>query len=418
MAITLASDSLSDASITDGIGAGDLRSAARLWVRHWPTALAASRLYVDRAEVPGLAAEALIGTISMTALGRGPREGVSAFVASAVRELGEDDEPPAVDIHELAEVYASPRLSRAFAELPLSAQQVLREVAHGGSGDEHVEDALTVLQSSYLTSHLGDAPSRECRPTHVSMLAAVEGRTTSGFSGTHWLHMSTCAWCTEAFHEIAFSNLALDALIVPAVLAAPVEAPLPPEVAEPVLAAVVEEEQAAEQPTPHRAGVHVLLSGGRKRLMAAVAVTAAAAVIALVLAQTLGGTDDGTAPTSATGTSEAQPTPEAALTGGSDANILGSTDPERTPSGDPSATVAGPLSIPTPSGSPIATLTPQDDEPDETPSPTPKPTRKPDPTPSAPGTSAAPDPEPTPDPTPSATPTVSCNGLQHLLGFC
>jgi hypothetical protein len=94
MAITLASDALSDAEITDRIGLGDLESAARLWVRHWPTALDAARRYVGPDEVPGLAAEALIGTVSAIAIGRGPREDVHGFVVEAVRELGEDDEPP------------------------------------------------------------------------------------------------------------------------------------------------------------------------------------------------------------------------------------------------------------------------------------------------------------------------------------
>ena len=78
MAITLASDALSDAEITDGIGQGDLEAAARLWVRHWPTALTAAREYVGPDEVPGLAAEALIATVSAIAIGRGPRENVSA----------------------------------------------------------------------------------------------------------------------------------------------------------------------------------------------------------------------------------------------------------------------------------------------------------------------------------------------------
>ncbi|RYJ05273.1 MAG: hypothetical protein EON52_12430, partial [Actinomycetales bacterium] len=294
MAITLASDSLSDASVTDGIGRGDLAAAARLWVRHWPTALASARLYVDRPEVPGLAAEALIGTISMTALGRGPREDVAGFVASAVRELGEDDEPPAIDISELDEVYPSPRMTRSFAALDLVDQEELRDVAAGAAVNADSLRALTVLQSSYLTSHLDESPSRDCRPTHLALLGAAEGTSAEGFAATHWVHMSTCAWCTEAFHELAFSNKALTSLISPAVfVAAVVDVPLAPlaeEVAEPVLAAVVDEEAEPVEPvdepaSEHRAGVHAVLRGGRNRVLLAAGFTAAVALVAVVISQ-------------------------------------------------------------------------------------------------------------------------------------
>ena len=116
MAITLASDAISDAEITDAIGLGDLEAAARLWVRHWPTALEAARQYVDRDEVPGLAAEALISTVSAIAIGRGPREDVRGFVLDAVRELGEDDTPPTPG-PDHPPVFVSPMMTHAFSEL-------------------------------------------------------------------------------------------------------------------------------------------------------------------------------------------------------------------------------------------------------------------------------------------------------------
>lgn len=400
MAITLASDSLSDASVTDGIGRGDLAAAARLWVRLWPTALASARLYVDRPEVPGLAAEALIGTISMTALGRGPREDVAGFVAAAVRELGEDDEPPAIDVADLPAIFISPRLTRSFAALPASAQEELR---NPDAADDHAVHALTVLQTSYLTTHLDEAPSRECKPTHIALLTAAEGRRTDGFAANNWLHMSTCAWCTEAFHELAFSNTALPALIAPAVFVTEVEVPLAPlevEVAEPVLAAVAEEE--TEEVTPHRAGVHAVLRGGRNRILVAAAFTAAVALLAVVISQNLSGTDDGTAPSAVT---SAQPSAEPTSTDGTDAHGFGGT--LESPGALPTASVAGPLEIASPSATPEA---------ETSATPKPKPTKKPSPTPSAPATSAPPSPDPTP--TPSTSPTPACNPLQHLLGFC
>lgn len=400
MAITLAHDSLSDAEVTDGIGRGDLASAARLWVRHWSTALSTARLYVERAEVPGLAAEALIGTISMTALGRGPREDVAGFVTSAVRELGEDDEPVVLDTDAFPDVYVSPRLTRSFADLHAEDQELLRDLAFGVPRDEQTARALTVLQTSYLTGHLDEAPTRDCRSTHVALIAAAEQRADT-FSNHHWLHMSTCAWCTEAFHELAFSNIALDALLAPTALSTAIVAPesMPEEVAAPVVAAVIEEAEPSHlEPA---GGVLTLLRGGRNRLLTVVALTAAVALVAVVLSQNLSGNEDPTSPSAA---SNAQPTAESTATGGNDAGILGSL--EETPWDVPTATVAGPMEIATPKATktPTASAT----------KPASKPTKTPSSSPSAPATSAP----PTNAPAPTPTPTKTCNPLQHLLGFC
>src|SRR5689334_11624430 len=207
MAITLASDALSDAEITDGIGLGDLGSAARLWVRHWPTALEAARQYVGPDEVPGLAAEALIATVSAIAIGRGPREDVDGFVIEAVRELGEDDEPPVTGPEHPA-VFVSPMMTDAFAELDYELQDTLRTAVAVGHLDDEGIRALTVLQHYYLAEHTDRAATPACRRAHIAMMSAVDSSTTEVVPGSTWLHMSTCAWCTEAFHEVAFSNLA------------------------------------------------------------------------------------------------------------------------------------------------------------------------------------------------------------------
>lgn len=402
MAITLASHALSDAEITDGIGRGDLASAARLWVRHWSTALNAALLYVERPEVPGLAAEALVGTISMTALGRGPREDVAGFVAAAVRELGEDDEPVDTNTGDFPEVYVSPRLTRSFGDLHAEDQELLRDLAHGVPRNEETARALTVLQTSYLTGHLDEAPTRECRSTHVALIAAAEQRTPHVFPNHHWLHMSTCAWCTEGFHELAFSNIALGQLLAPAVLRTAVVAPepMPVEVAAPVVAAVIEEAEPSED--LRAGGVLTLLRGGRNRILTAAALTAAVALVAVVLSQNLAGGDN---PTSPTAVNSAESTPEATATEANDAGTPGSV--EETPWEVPSATVAGPMEI----ASPTATSTPTAAATKTTAAP--KPSKTPTSSPSASGT-----PTPTPTPTPTASPTKTCNPLQHLLGIC
>lgn len=434
MAVTLAPDGLRDAEVTDGIGLGDIGCAARLWVRYWPTALGAARQFVDPAEVPGLAAEALIGTIAAIAIGRGPREDVAGFVAAAVRELGEDDEPTTrAETAHYPEVFASAMMTRAFAALDDDTRHRLH-----GEGDDY---ALTVLQHYYLAEHSDDAPTAACRRAHVAMMSAADGSAKDGLSGETWLHLSTCAWCTEAFHEVAFSNVALASLIAADVWdqapVLPMEvddlaavAPLPPEeitakLAESMPHAAAPEE-AHDEPLPFEAGTvdppaedlpapeeDELAEPRRRRrgalLLAGAAIAAAVVAVGAVVASGLGGED--TAPSASTG----DPTESTAADLPTESPSVMTRAPftPASPS-DVAATVAGPLATATASatvsseGSPTPTPTPTASA-----KPTAKPTTKPSPT-SGP-TSAPPT---TSTPSPTATPTERCNGLQHLLGMC
>jgi hypothetical protein len=428
MAVTLAPDEFSDAAVTDGIGAGDVGCAARLWVRFWPTALSAAQELVDPAEVPGLAAEALIGTIASIAIGRGPREDVAGFVTAAVRELGEDDDPvpgpaPAAGHPDL---FVSPMMTAAFSELDEETQRVLRDTALDRRADAQSLRALTVLQHYYLAEHSDGAGTPDCRRLHVALMAVAEG-SISTLSRETWLHLSTCAWCTEAFHEVAFSNVALGELVDRAVLdrvaAAPVTAlvvpPSEPVGAPPIEATLAddllgseEESEVAELPFPPEPPIEderVPAAGlatagflrGRGRL-AAGAVTALTAIA--VVAVVLNGAGDGGASPTATKTS---PTVSA---------LPDLSTPSTPASPAPSATTSVVAPSDTPTATPRTTSTPtatQKPKPTKAaPKPSSTPTHSATPTPTKAPTTA------TPTPTPTATPTKTCNPLQHLLGFC
>ncbi|WP_123227338.1 hypothetical protein [Nocardioides marmoriginsengisoli] len=448
MAITLASDVLGDAEITDSIGAGDVGSAARLWVRYWPTALTAARQYVEPAEVPGLAAEALIGTIAAIAIGRGPREDVEEFVTSAVRELGEGDDqtPDPGNAAGHPDVFVSAAMTRSFAELDEATQDSLRTIAADQALDDDHARALTVLQHYYLAEHADNAISTACRRPHIALMSVAEG-STKNMSAEAWVHLSTCAWCTEAFHEIASSNTALGALIDPAVLHPVASAPIAPvagvaaatEAVEPwaaepddtevaALAAVPAalevttpvpfepwaSEATATDDTTEVAAVGVASAAGarkrgrRRRLVALAAVTAAAvAVVAVVLS----GGDDGTTPASA-GTTPSATADDPTLP----PSIGGPEAPETAPT-TPAATTEAPTPTATPTDAATADATTAAAKPTKKSTPTKKPTTKPSstPRPSDPPTTA--EPTPTPTPTPTTTPKP-CNALQKLLGLC
>jgi hypothetical protein len=445
MSITLASDALSDAEVTDEVGRENLTAAARLWVRHWPGALAVARLYVEAAEVPGLAAEALVGTVAITATGRGPRSDVPAFVSAAVRELGEDDgDQPFAPDPAMPDIFVSRYLTFSYADLSEAEQRALSGTPLD-QDDAIVLGALTALQTSYLAAHLGDAPTNECGPVHLAMLAVAE-EPSETFAAPHWLHVSTCAWCTEAFHEVAFSNVALSELIAPdtfvvaPVAVAPVAiAPVEAEPAEELLVddAVVEEDPIADPITEvtlavvtpllladkakqdepaeatasgtHRAGAWTVLKTGRSRVVGGVIAAAALATVALVLGQS----NDGSTPTASPRkadvasshgpTTPSDPTSAATSTGTPTAGAAVDT-----------STPANPISVPTGVNTrPAATSIPSDH-----PTPTARTTKPPKPTK---GPSAGPSRSPTTpasSPTPTPTPTKSCNPLQHLLGMC
>jgi hypothetical protein len=432
MAITLAPDALSDAEITDGIGRGDLEFAARLWVRQWTTALEAARQYVSPEEVPGLAAEALIATVSAIAIGRGPREDVHGFVLEAVRELGEDDEPPAPG-PEYPAVFVSPMMTSSFSQLDAELQETLRTAVAVGRLDEQGLRALTVLQHYYLAEHTDRAETPACRRAHIAMMSAADSSATEGVPRKTWLHMSTCAWCTEAFHEVAFTNIALGALVEPAVLTPPtpaVGAPLesfatvaaPFEMADPAPAAPDTFEEpvylAPEEPVLHdaapvpeeydedEAALVVATDPGRRRGRLVAVGIAAAAAISVVGVILLGQGDGTTAPTAAGTDRTTQAAPSG--TAGSKTTV----DPV---TGSPSASTTvdapvAPTSTPTSRATAKASPTKSATKPASSPTAS-KPST---PTPSSSPTTA----QPSPTPSPTATPTKACNRLQHLLRIC
>jgi hypothetical protein len=428
MAITLVSDALGDAEVTDNVGLGEVDSAARLWVRHWSVALSAARQYVEPVEVPGLAAEALIGTIAAIAIGRGPREDVDTFVTAAVRELGEDDDT-APDPSRAAlypEVFGSAMLTRAFTELDAETQESLRAVARDHVVAQDGARALTVLQHYYLAEHSESAESPACRRSHIALMAVVEG-STKILSGASWMHLSDCAWCTEAFHEVAFSNIRLDALIDSAVLdgtgaseipaAAPITAA--PVTTAPVVAGPLFADEPVFEPWAEPAVGTPLAEAGpaprrrrRGRALTGAAVAAAAiAVVAVLLTNGADGTSPAASSTVPETTTSPSPSPSATFDEPSttpDTAVGGPATP-----GTSVPTVTDSTAPPKPTKSATATDKPTDKSPDAKPTKTsPKPTPKP--TPSATPTTTA----PTPTPTPTAAPTKPCNALQHLFGIC
>jgi hypothetical protein len=451
MAITLAADALSDAEITDGIALGDLGCAARLWVRLWPTSLNAARDLVGPGEVPGLAAEALIGTIAAIAIGRGPREDVKPFLRGAVRELGDHGGPPPPGYAGAwsPDVSTSPIMSGAFARLPDLVQDLLWITVVGDRADEIIADALgisttaaatvridalTTLQRDHLAAHADRVADPACHRAHHALALAVEDPGAAGLSRETWMHLSACAWCTTAFHELVFSNAAIGALVDRAATPSPVVPPVvPPVVAPDVGAPEVEVEVAGGLDEPARANppdeppprgrLHADVASSPpgfvrrhgRVLAGAVVVVAGAAVVALVVA---GIGSDRSAPPEAAGPPTVTPTPAAgsALHGASPSTSDATEAVGSTPGtvvGDlPSTTVTprAPKSRTVAPSSPSATPTPQPSA--TTPSVEPPAASTPTPTPTP-----TPPPPPPPPPTPTPTPEP-CSALAHLLGLC
>ncbi len=452
MAITLGTVVLSDAEVTDGIGFGDVGAAACLWVGQWSIALSAARTYVEPDEVPGLAAEALIATIAAIAVGRGPREDLTAFVVAAVTELGVGDDPPPASRSTTSppEVFTSPMMTRAFADLRPEDQEVLWLTIAGEHTDQLIAEALnvplseavevrhsalTALQRDYLAAHTEYAEDAACRAAHGAMAGAVTR--SASLSGETWVHMSECAWCTEAFHELVFSNVAINALIdrdvtapavpvplddvvVPAVLIPGLQDPAPFEPFE--SAAAVSEAPVPDThpsvrpvvaPTPSEpGGFHAapavsrlgFLRDRRARIAAVAVAAVAATAVGVLVISGLNGPD---------GTPAAATDPSQTATGLPDV-FESVTPPSTGPQPKPPPRLAA-STTPTPSASPTApsAVAPLPLEPSVTPRPSPTPRPSSTPQPSSTPTTAAPQPSPTP--TPTAPP---CSRFAHLFGLC
>lgn len=418
MAITLGSAVLSDAEVTDGIGFGDVAAAARLWVGHWPIALSAARIHVEPDEVPGLAAEALIGTIAAIAVGRGPREDLTAFVVAAVTELGEGEDPPAPSsTAPPPEIFTSAAMTRAFAGLPAADQEILRhgetEAPAQVAGTAARLDALTALQGDYLVEHVQAADSAACHQAHEAMTGAVAGGTS--LSGATWVHMSECAWCTEAFHELAFTTTSLKALVDPGVFAPVVPAPADVVDVGDVLVAPAAIVPSLQEPGGHAAPAASrfgFLRARRTRLAAGALAAAAAITVGVLVVSGLDGPDGA---------------PAAAQTGaGLSVPDQGSTalpnpfESVAPPSTDDPGTLTPGTATPTPTTppapAPAPTPTAGSSDPTPLPSATPRPSPTPTPTKATPQPSpTAPTATPTPTPTPTAAP---CNALQRFFGLC
>ena len=324
-------------------------------------------------------------------------------------------------------------MTSSFAQLDPELQDTLRTAVAIGQLDDEGLRALTVLQHYYLAEHTDRAETPACRRAHIAMMSVADSSATEGVPRKTWLHMSSCAWCTEAFHEVSFSNVALGALVEPAVLTPPmpaVGAPLEsfdtvaapfeaaavapavePAFEEPVYVAPEEPLLFDAQPVPEEededegavalAAAH---AGRRSGRLVAIGIAAAAAisVVGVIL---IGQHDDTTSPTAAGTDTTTQAAPTGDPTPSDDALVTDS------PSG--SATVDAPRA---PSTTRAARPTVRSTPTKAATQPVSTPTRS-TPSTSTP-TSHPTTSSPTPTSSPTATPTKRCNALQHLFGLC
>jgi hypothetical protein len=479
MTFTLALDGLTDAELVDRTATGDPTAAARFWVRHWPTALTAARGLVEPAEVPGLAAEALIGTLAAIRVGSGPRSNSAVFVIDAVHELG-GDEFSSQNLAALTypDVFPSPTMARSFATLRVEDQQVLWAVLADGVPLDEVGEAVGIgadeaartadallgsVQSAYLRRHVELGVQPECAAAHSFLGSAVDHHETTLPTET-WMHLSECVVCTEAFHELAHSTVALGPLLgaasFPGTLPDP-EEPLEVPAAGPAAAAVAAahvaplavlaaEPDAAAEPVPEPADAGPVVDLAATTVIAPVELDellGPAPDVAAASEPDLAPAADDAPPTSHADPSRRRPLAlvlvaavlvgvvalaVSLLHGGSETPPASAAAgiPTGTPTGSPTETSADGRTTPGPSRTtaaaararakrartgPSPTASATVDAP-AAPRPTRRPTRKPSTSPSHHPTSKPP-PAGTPS-TPTPTPTPRCNGLQHLLHVC
>jgi hypothetical protein len=231
MAFALDLGGLTDAELVDRVAVGDPEATAVLWVRLWPVAVSVARHSVPTEEVPGLAAEALVGTLAGLALGATLTSDLVTTLTRSVEELAAGERSRATPALYAGDAIAvSDRLREVFGTLSPEDRRLLWAARVQGQDADELAAALTVtqveatalaaealsrLQVGYARRHTALAATGTCVDVHALLGRAAEAATAEPFDGGTWAHLSECAVCTDAFHELAHTSSALGSLLGP-----------------------------------------------------------------------------------------------------------------------------------------------------------------------------------------------------------
>jgi RNA polymerase sigma factor (sigma-70 family) len=240
----------SDADLIAASRAGDATAYDTLYRRHAAAARNLARQLVrGQAEADDVVAETFAKILDLLRRGGGPEGAFRPYLLTAVRRAAYDrhraerrqvvtDQMEALDP---GVPFADPAvadlertmIARAFASLPQRWQAVLWHTEIEGARPAEVATLLGLtangvaalayraregLRQAYLQMHLSGAARAECRPVAAKLGAYVRGGLAKRDAAMVARHLDQCADCRRIFAELGDVNVALKAIVAPAVL--------------------------------------------------------------------------------------------------------------------------------------------------------------------------------------------------------
>lgn len=295
----------SDADLIAASRSGDATAYDTLYRRHAAAARSLARQLVrGQAEADDVVAETFAKILDLLRRGGGPEGAFRPYLLTVVRRAAYDrhrverrqivtDQMEAFDP---GVPFADPAvadlertmIARAFASLPERWQAVLWHTEIEGARPAEVATLLGLtangvaalayraregLRQAYLQMHLSGAARTECRPVAAKLGAYVRGGLAKRDAAMVAGHLDQCADCRRIFAELGDVNVALKAIVAPAVLGLAAAA---------YLASVAGRGSAAGWVMTRLGQVRHVVKGEHAALVAATAATITAATITLV----------------------------------------------------------------------------------------------------------------------------------------
>ncbi|MFZ5845792.1 MAG: sigma-70 family RNA polymerase sigma factor [Actinomycetota bacterium] len=244
-------DAPSDAELISAVRGGDVAAYGELFSRHVQAARRLGRQLVRGTDVDDLVSDAFAKTLQVLQNGGGPDVAFRAYLLTSVRRLHVDRiraskrVQPSDDMTEFDDgipfqdtavaSFENGAAAKAFASLPERWQLVLWHLEVEGQKPADIAPLLGMspnsvsalayraregLRQAFLTMHLADSATEQCRWTNEHLGAFVRSGLSKRDTTKVQSHLDECRRCTAMYLELNEVNSNLAGIIAPLLLGA------------------------------------------------------------------------------------------------------------------------------------------------------------------------------------------------------
>jgi RNA polymerase sigma factor (sigma-70 family) len=244
-------DAPSDAELISRVRGGDTAAYGDLFSRHVEAARRLGRQLVRGPDVDDLVSEAFAKVLQVLQGGGGPDVAFRAYLLTSVRRLHVDRVRAAAKVQPSDDMtkydagipfqdtvvagFESGAAAKAFASLPERWQLVLWHLEVEGQKPGDIAPLLGMsansvsalayraregLRQAFLTMHLADTPTEQCRWVNGHLGAYVRQGLSKRDTGKVEEHLEECRRCTAVYLELTEVNSNLSGIIAPLLLGA------------------------------------------------------------------------------------------------------------------------------------------------------------------------------------------------------